>query len=462
MTDELKKAQFSFIGEEPMVITDCDDAKGLEATAEQRHTVTLIGKTIREYRNAARELLAGKYAHLREYAPAYLADPGNILAACCNEGVVIRFESSSEAGKVCSGWIANDLAEVAALLSQNLIHCIASGEASDIDVNSGHEVKLSSVNADGSHGRDLLSFRIGFTVLNKHVDTIPKPPDKPFCLASVRNSLILALRGERVAEDEEVGAGQHFLSRTKLRLRVGWDCIEIYPFTNLDAWNPDFAEVWAEKDILAAVAAQQFDETRFQSLDPNAAARSKYAELLREFRELLDSDPEREEMLQQFLKRNPALLCPTHTKMWPKLPLGAKETDFVFRDATSQYLLVELEKSTHSLFRKDGHAKTELNVAIGQIADWKRYLEDNLRTVQHELGLTGITANPRSLVVIGRSCTLSDENCRKLRVMETERPRLKIMTYDDVYNNATAVIENLLGPVLIPGGNTQIVYLDGK
>jgi hypothetical protein len=32
------------------------------------------------------------------------------------------------------------------------------------------------------------------------------------------------------------------------------------------------------------------------------------------------------------------------------------------------------------------------------------------------------------------------------------------MTYDDVYDTAKAVIENLLGPISEVGGNTRIYY----
>src|SRR5258706_7946581 len=111
--------------------------------------------------------------------------------------------------------------------------------------------------------------------------------------------------------------------RSVLRLPVGWDCVEIYPFLDLDHWKPEYAPVWAESDILAAVVSLQLREAQFQSLDPKAEARKQYAAHLRTFKELLDSDPEREETLQGFLRDHPALLCPTFTKMWPKLALGA-------------------------------------------------------------------------------------------------------------------------------------------
>src|SRR5262249_28172203 len=150
------------------------------------------------------------------------------------------------------------------------------------------------------------------------------------------------------------GNTRDFVTRTPLRLPVAWNCIEIFPFLNLDSWKPEFATLWAENDILAAVATQQFREAHYQSLDPNSSTRKQYAVLLDEFRRLLDSNPEREETLQKFLRSNPMLLCPTQIRMWPKLALGARKTDFVFREANHDYLLVELERSTYELFRGDG------------------------------------------------------------------------------------------------------------
>jgi len=128
-------------------------------------------------------------------------------------------------------------------------------------------------------------------------------------------------------------------------------------------------------------------------------------------------------------------------------------------------LLVEIEKSTRRLFRIDGQQTAELTHAHGQIRDWKRYIEDNLSTVQRELGLTGLSANPRSLIVMGRSSALTSDDRRRLATIENDSPKLKIMTYDDVFDNAKAVGENLLGPLWNLSGNTRIMYpnqLDGR
>ena len=118
------------------------------------------------------------------------------------------------------------------------------------------------------------------------------PPHKPFCLCSVRNTLEIGLEGELVSRGEDLGDGQRFLTRTRFRLPVGWDCIEIYPFVDLDAWKPEYARAWAANDILAAVVTAQLRESHFESLDPNAAARKRYAALLNEFKNLLNSAPQ--------------------------------------------------------------------------------------------------------------------------------------------------------------------------
>src|SRR5438552_1722003 len=117
------------------------------------------------------------------------------------------------------------------------------------------------------------------------------------------------------------------------------------------------------------------------------------------------------------------LLSPTHTKVWPKLPLGPHVTDFVFREADGEYLLVELERATHLLFKADNGARAPLNHARDQVTDWRRYLEDNLVAIQRELGLEGISANPRSLIVIGRTASLNPANRRKLAAIQSENPR---------------------------------------
>src|SRR5262249_24553295 len=142
-----------------------------------------------------------------------------------------------------------------------------------------------------------------------------------------------------------------------------------------------------------------------------------------------------------------------------KLPFGRRVTDFVLQEQSGDYLLVEIEAPTRSLFTQDGQPHHELVHALDQVTDWRRYIEDNLAMVQRELGLIGMSAQPNALVVIGRSADLRPDDRRRLVTMNNESPKTRILTYDDLFANAKAVATNLLGPVWDVQGDAQVYYL---
>jgi hypothetical protein len=76
-------------------------------------------------------------------------------------------------------------------------------------------------------------------------------------------------------------------------------------------------------------------------------------------------------------------------------------------------------------------------------------IQENKTKVERELDLIGISAMPRSLVVIGRSASLMEDNRQKLVVLQSRQPRLFIMTYDDVIDRARTNLERHLGPLSI-------------
>ena len=459
MPNELKKGQLRLDGANPMAIIEEEGEVTEQLTPEQDNVVRAVSASIKAYLKTAKSLGAGQYAHLRDKIPAYLADPGNVLIAVCSDGVVVRYErTTDEKRRLAATVLPQGIATGAAILSQNIVHIASPDAPLPEHQDFGVELKLSVYSPERGATQDISATRIWFQVAIISPQEPNPPGAKPFCLLSVRNQLDMELHGVLLGTSEKPASEQPFIARTSLRLAAGWDCIEVFPGTDVSAWNADSAPLWAERDLLGAVLIAQTADAQLSTLDPRASARRAYAALLTEFKTLLDSNPEREQVLQTFLQDHPILLCPTYVQMWPKLPLGATITDFVFRDATHEYLLVELERSTLSLFRQDGHPTADLTHAQGQIVDWKRYLEDNLQTVQRELGLAGISTNPNGLLVIGRSATLLPKDRRKLQTMMNESPKLRIMTYDDVYDNASAVFENLLGPMWDPGGATQIYY----
>ena len=460
MPRERKKGLLKIEGTNPMTFVEVKDDATIEAwTPEQEALANAVSKAVKSYIETTEALASGKYEHLRSMIPEYLRNPGNLLMAVCNDGVVIRYEKKGpEENKRAVAVIPQSIIDVAALLSQNLVHIESQETPQPLNENFGVELKLSVHSPSQKTSRDIAATRIWFQVKNAPPQEAMQPGAKPYCLLSVRNQLELELHGVLTPEGAGNAPEQPFVARTTLRFFAGWECIEVFPGFELDSWNPEFAPLWAERDVLGAALVAQTKDAQLSNLDPRSSARRQYASLLARFKALLDSNPEREQVLQSFLQENPILLCPSHVRIWPKLPLGATITDFVFRDANQEYILVELERSTLQLFRQDGHATADLTHAHGQILDWKRYLEDNLATVQRELGLVGITPNPNGMIVIGRSQSLLPRDRRKLQTMASESPKLRVMTYDDVYENAKAVFENLLGPIWDTGGATQIYY----
>ncbi len=90
------------------------------------------------------------------------------------------------------------------------------------------------------------------------------------------------------------------------------------------------------------------------------------------------------------------------------------------------------------------------------------FIENNKDLVESTLGLTGISTNPRRLVVIGRSSSLTDENRRSIVSIQNAQPKLRILTYDDVLATARVNLERILGPLSIVGQNTQLYFFKPK
>ncbi|MCK4792716.1 MAG: hypothetical protein KAV87_53800, partial [Desulfobacteraceae bacterium] len=305
---------------------------------DQRAWTKALGESIRAYIDAAKELLDSKYKNLKDIAPQHLARPSSVIAIYCKDGVIVRYdikEGEKEEEKRPPLFVAcsdETISQLSPKISESVIYCHPSTDYKSVVPQSGPEIILARTSS--STGKQDIIFRakIGFdAVIQAPPTTPPKPLVRPQPIVSVRNSFEFNLVGEMLSGGYSIGKGKPFMIRNKMRLPVGWDCIEVFPPIDICQWRADFAKVWAENDLLASVVATQLGEQQFHSLDPNAAARMESARLLNEYKRLLDSSPGREEILQKFLKENPALLCPAQIKMKPKLQIGNKITDFVFQ-----------------------------------------------------------------------------------------------------------------------------------
>lgn len=436
------------------------------ATEEERERASKVGATLKAYRDAVKALLTGKYQDLRDYVPTYLKEPCNTTAICCSNGILVRYDLGSEGATKCrTASLNNTLTELAPMFSDSVIHFPINRESYDPGP-PGVKLQLAKYNlTSGEVAPPFAEFRpliFGPLSFPDGVSILP-PPHRPPCLVSMTNEVQVVLSGIVVPADPSgpgnVGKSHEFLTRSSVKLQVGWQAIEVYPAFEARYWNSEYAPLWAEADILAAVARRQLSDAQFAAIDPNVAARNKFRQLLEQLRSLLDGP---EEPAHQFLKSHPELISPTHTACWSKLALGERVTDFVLREPPNDYLLVELESPLRELFRKDGQQREELTHAFNQILDWRMHIEDNLSTVQDVLGLKGISSNPNSLIVIGRSEFLRAENRRKLITMQNQVPKLRILTYDDLIQSSKAVAENLFGPLDITGENIELYFTPSK
>ena len=104
------------------------------------------------------------------------------------------------------------------------------------------------------------------------------------------------------------------------------------------------------------------------------------------------------------------------------------------------YILVELERASHSILTKDLVLSGPVNHAIKQTRDWDVWLEKNKAYIQNKL--QGFET-PNYMIVIGRSNTMTDEDKSYLRSYNREWKNTTLMTYDDLLTRFRKTIINL-------------------
>lgn len=420
----------------------------------------LIADALKAYRAAAHDLLTGKYAYLTNLAPRHLRDPCDIFVLRCSDGVFVRYDATTQdKPRVRAAETNSTLRDMAPQFSDQILRLDAGPKDLHQD-DGGVRITMGVIDSAGAMTRtDTLCLFILASTQLPAAFQLPSAPARPICLVSLQSEVDIQLGGyvEPIDTAQRTNAAdrQQFIAHSRLQLPVGWRAIEIYPLLNDEYWQTAHAPMWAELDVLATAAQRNLQEAQLNALDNRAEVRRAYAALLNEFERLLQGP---EEPVHQFLRQHPELVSPTCDGCWSKLAFGARVSDFVFREPYNDYELVELEAPIRPLFRKDGQQREELTHAINQIADWLKYIEDNKKIVEEDLGLTGISTSPRTLVVIGRSDSLTEENRRKLTTLQNQISKLRILTYDDLLAGARANLERILGPLSITGENVRLYF----
>ena len=465
MTAESKKQPFrlnlQFAGDKPFQI----EFESVED--EQRFKKIQDESKIRAgmfvYLNRLRELTKANIpSGPSDYLPIHFRAYSRVLVNLCSDGIVVRYDPQT-------------------LLQQDEVFIISSKEAIGqvlpnlslgfMRVTGGHmddapnesptppppSLGFSVADANGNIIKDAIAPTSCF--MQFHIE-----PKSPVAASSspessshfqTRSRLELGLDGVEVAAQRDLESGREFQVRKTVTLPLYWDAISIF------AWATP--EIWREANF-QQLAERHFFETAFQTmkgeflwLQQNSQTRLReyYKKIVDEFGILLERTDTTEEQLQQFLTRHPEVISPGYKRVLPKQALGAHVTDFIIEERTGEYLLVELESPTRRLFISSGHEAAALTHARGQIHDWVRYIQDNKPTVEKELKLTGISASPRALIVIGRAVKLSAANRRKLQV---GTDKTEIYTYDDLKEKFSGTVESFVGLLGHVGKPYEVTY----
>jgi hypothetical protein len=428
-------------------------------TTEQRTLIDAIKTTLGAYRDAVRDLLALKYPDLIDLAPPHMRVPSDCTVFICDDGLILRWDRSAghkPLVRVGVPSLRGSITDLVTGFSEGFVYCPLDRTTFQPPPD-GPKIQMLST-APSGEGTAIAEVPIAIVADWGTLQAQSASATRPVPLVSLTCEVDIHLHCEEYlasVEEPVRGTGRAFVAAVRWRLGVGWEAFEVYASIDPTLWQPTLAPLWAELDLLSAVAKRNLLKQQLHAIDPSAASRARFAVLLTELRGLLGAA---ESPVQLFLERNPMLLSQTHTYAWPKLALGNRVTDFVFREAGNDYLLVELEAPTRRLFRKDGQPHQDLVHAMSQVADWVRYIEDNHDAVERELGLPGISTSPRCLIVIGRSSDLTIRDKRMLTTMNNQSPKLRILTYDDLLDVAKANIENMLGTLRDTRGSADIFY----
>lgn len=151
----------------------------------------------------------------------------------------------------------------------------------------------------------------------------------------------------------------------------------------------------------------------------------------------------KEEDLQQFLELNPIFF---HTFLPKKIffkprVLTRYVADFALVNERDELILIEIERASLRLLKKDGDATAALTHAFNQVRSWVGVFSDHRAAALDGLSLKlDEIAKVRGVVIAGR--TPSDEGSRKvLRAFST--PEIELFTYDDLRRGVAELVRQV-------------------
>jgi hypothetical protein len=165
-------------------------------------------------------------------------------------------------------------------------------------------------------------------------------------------------------------------------------------------------------------------------------------QLCRDFENLLKKSPP-EEVLHQFIVKHPILLEQFGGPLYISKPsLGSDySADFAIRSVGNGtfWTFIELERSSHPLFTRQGLPSKALNTALMQIKEWFSWFRDHA-----SLGYSVFDGERFGVVVIGRRDRLSALDKRRLRALNETHISVRVMTWDTLIDPLRSMSNSLV------------------
>lgn len=163
-----------------------------------------------------------------------------------------------------------------------------------------------------------------------------------------------------------------------------------------------------------------------------------------DFNKLINDDNLLEENYQKFIESNPIIFSIFTPKLLKfKSPITSKfKTDFVVLNPRNELLLIEIEKPTTKLFKKDGTQHSELTHALDQVENWLIAGNRNRLALIDDINIDGLTldnvTNIKGVVIAGRNKIEDANHIEKIR----SRGNIDFYTYDDLFKSLAVTISS--------------------
>ena len=170
-------------------------------------TSRAISHALKAYRKASSDLISGKYAHLKQYAPPQLREPCHIYIFACTDGILVRYDpAGTEEPKVRTTEIPQSLEVIAPQMSEGMVYFCAD-PTTFVPPTTGPGLALLVVDAQGNATtREHLHPTIcGSTQLPASFVLQPAGTRPPI-LASINNELTMFANGVELPVNSFPGA----------------------------------------------------------------------------------------------------------------------------------------------------------------------------------------------------------------------------------------------------------------